>query len=157
MNESITSAAVTIELDRPRKIQFNAFAFIRYAEVTGRELLNDLRELDAQMRRNRAEPGSALIPFGVIRDVLWSGLLEEDEKLSRDAVAKMFSARDLKPVTERLMLGIAAYMPEPEPGQRERPTLAASTPKSEPLSISDGGSGSPLTAESTRESLAVSS
>lgn len=99
--------SVPITLDKERSLLYGAAAFIEFKEATGRDLLETFRELsgpkyratitveDADGEKELPNPDFEL-PVKVVRDILWAGLIHEDENLTLKQVSNMFTPGTMK-------------------------------------------------------------
>lgn len=106
--------AIPITLDKDRSLLYGAAAFIEYKEATGRDLLKTFRALSTAFQDARGEGGEPNpefeLPLREFRDILWAGLIHEDESLTPKQTSNLFTIgmmSELVPVVLRaFMLGL---------------------------------------------------
>lgn len=119
---AILSASVPITLDgREYVLRYRAHAFIVYAEVSGRDLLMDIRKMGAGLTNAGAAEGAGLaLVCGMLRDVLWAGLVDAQPDIQCEDVGRMFGLADLGTIMPAVTAALQKTMPEAP----ERPTGA---------------------------------
>jgi hypothetical protein len=145
MRENILPASTEITLDGQAYIlRYRAYAFIFYAEKTGRDLLADLREAAGELLQLQAAAAGdgklSLGPvFAKIRDILWAGLADAHPEIQRDQVARLFGVSDLQTVAPLMMAAInqslpaaPANPPEAAPIVNHQPSVPTDGPGSGP-------------------------
>jgi hypothetical protein len=131
---SIINPAVKVTLDKERSLLYGAAAFIEFKESTGQDLLKYMRGLSEKFAAARDGEGEANpdfeLPLIEFRNVLWAGLVHEDEFLRLNDVSRMMEA-------------FVAGMPKSEP---DRPTKA---PARNPRKLNGIASGASVAAISS--------
>jgi hypothetical protein len=109
----LTQTDVELTLDgRVLKLRYRAYAFIRYAEETGGDLLAELKDTGTLAEAAaRGEGRQSTQLFIKTRDFLWAGLIDENPKLTRDEVAHMFGVGDLVPIMSAVSDALRRTMP----------------------------------------------
>ena len=160
---SLVQAAVGLTLEgREHELRFSAYAFIRYAEETKGDLLADIAELGNRITAMQkltvaigeggepsAEPRESITGpmFAKMRDVVWAGLLDREEGVTRDQVARMIHFGAIFDVMTAVTQAIRLTMPQETSA---RPPRAARPPKRRDGAMIDG-SGSGPSSETVQE------
>lgn len=123
-NGGVLSASVPIELDgRELQLRYRAYAFIRYAEVCGGDLMNDLTAMGTKIQPDENGKVNLSELWGIVRDIFWAGLVDAQPDLSRDEVSRMFGLADLMgSVVPAITQAIQKTMPAME--EKPRPIKA---------------------------------
>lgn len=124
-NGGILSASAPIELDgRELQLRYRAFAFIRYAEECGGDLLREISTLGEQLQA-LAAPGASMGNSWVkLRDILWAGLIDAQPDITREDVSRMFGLSDLAVIAPAITQAIQRTMPQTPEEKPARPTKA---------------------------------
>lgn len=130
MRDNILSASVPISLDgRELVLRYRAYAFIRYSEATGGDLLHDLRQFAFDRKPDGEESGeqaaalSKPLPWAKLRDIVWAGLIDAQPEITRDEVARMFGISELRAIVPAIVE--ALQKTAPEASKNGRPTRVA--------------------------------
>lgn len=130
--DTVFHSSVPIRLDgREWVLRYRAFAYIAYAEQTGRDLLLDMQAMGRHLSGleslqlmgaaiagggGTAEPTAAAPPlasaFKIMGDVLWAGLVDAQPEVTRDAVQRMFGLQDFHIIAETITRAINTGMPQ---------------------------------------------
>jgi hypothetical protein len=94
---------IPITLDKPRTLYFDFNAFIELEEIYG-----DIKT---------ALEGVEGLKLRPVRDMIWAGLLHEDENLTRKQVGKMLHPNNIEEIALKIAEGIGISLPEPEEGK----------------------------------------
>src|SRR4029077_10007506 len=110
------SVAVTLD-GQDYIMRYRALAFIKYASETGGDLLNDVRRIGTELvAAGKAASGEGVgglgAPIGLMRDILWAGLVDAQPMLKRDDVARMFGFREMEPIMKAITEALRLSMPE---------------------------------------------
>lgn len=95
---------IPITLDQPRTLLYDFNAFIELEELYG-----DV---------NKAFKGLEQLKMKPIRDMIWAGLLHEDENLTPRQVGKMLHPSNIEEIALKITEAIGVSLPEPEEGKR---------------------------------------
>src|SRR5262249_54473950 len=94
----LTKHSVPVDIDGTEfRLCYRAFAFIRYAEETGGDLLGDIQgavPLAEEMRQGKVLSAKL---FTLTRNFLWAGLIESSPDLTLVDVSHMFGLPDIVP------------------------------------------------------------
>lgn len=80
--------SVPVTLDKERSLLYGSAAFIEFKEATGKDLLKAFAEMGQHLQAGE-------IPVKEFRDILWAGLIHEDESLTPKDVTGMFTPRSM--------------------------------------------------------------
>lgn len=94
---------IPITLDKPRTLLYDFNAFIELEEIYG-----DV---------STALEGLEKLKIKVVRDMIWAGLLHEDENLTPKQVGKMLHPSNIEEVAYKIAEAIGVSLPEPEEGK----------------------------------------
>lgn len=104
--KDVKTKPVSIQLDRERTLLYDFNALIELEDIYGSvtEAMSGLEKLKV---RN-------------IRDMIWAGLLHEDENLTQKQVGKMLTMANLEEVALKISESLGISLPEPEgqPGKQ---------------------------------------
>lgn len=121
--------SVPITLDKERSLLYGAAAFIEFKEATGRDLLKTFRDLgDPRFQPiigdgedERPNPDFEL-PMVEFRDILWAGLIHEDESLTQRQVSNLFTPGTMGVIMPLVLkaftLGLGEHKPDEERPRR---------------------------------------
>lgn len=93
---------IPITLDKPRALLYDMNAFIELEELYG-----DV---------NKAFKGLEQLKMKPIRDMIWAGLLHEDESLTPKQVGKILNIANLEEIALKITEALGVSLPEPEVG-----------------------------------------
>jgi hypothetical protein len=91
---------IPITLDKERTLLYDFNAFIELEELYG-----DI---------NKAFEGLEQLKMKTIRDMIWAGLIHEDENLTSKQVGKMLNMANVQEIAAKIMEALGISLPEPE-------------------------------------------
>ena len=103
--------AVTITLDKERRLKMDLNAMYAFEEATGKSLFNG-KTLESFQKEFTARD---------LRALLWACLLHEEKTLTIEQVGTWVNMGNIKEITKQVMLAFTASMPE---GKKEAAPLA---------------------------------
>jgi hypothetical protein len=140
----LLNPSVQVMLDKERHLCFGAAAFIEFKDYRGQDLLLFMRDLGAKFQSATDENGNPSptfeMPLKDVRDVLWAGLVHEDEDLTPKQVGNLFSLRDVPELIPQIMEAFALGLPETPDRPRRAPVVPSRRmrPQSHQLAKSTG-------------------
>ena len=147
-----TAKIFEVELDRPRKLQFNLLAQMRFQEARGHNLMSALKpviEFAAASGADSASPATfveilALIDPADLAALIWCALGSEDERgfwrpdedLSLEQVASQLDFGRMLEIWSVITGAIESSVSSARkrPSKKRRPTKPAKEPAIEPIS-----------------------
>lgn len=93
---------IPITLDKPRTLLYDFNAFVELEDIYGdvKTALGGLSDLKVK----------------TIRDMIWAGLIHEDESLTPKQVGKMLHVLNLEEIATKITEALGISLPEPEVG-----------------------------------------
>lgn len=91
---------IPITLDKPRNLLYDFNAFIELEEQYG-----DIKIALEGVEDLKLKP---------IRDMIWAGLIHEDENLTRKQVGRMLNLTNMQEIASKIMEALGVSLPEPE-------------------------------------------
>jgi hypothetical protein len=91
---------IPITLDKPRTLLYDFNAFMELEDLYG-----DI---------NKAFKGLEQLKMRPIRDMIWAGLIHEDESLTPKQVGKMLHVLNLEEIATKITEALGISLPEPE-------------------------------------------
>ncbi len=91
---------IPITLDKPRTLFYDFNAFIELEELYG-----DMKSVFGGLENLKVK---------VIRDMIWAGLLHEDENLTPQQVGKMLYPGNIEEISAKITEAVNFFLPEPE-------------------------------------------
>ena len=91
---------IPITLDKERTLLYDFNAFIELEEIYG-----DI---------NKAFKGLEQMKMRPIRDMIWAGLIHEDENLTPKQVGKMLNMANMQEIAAKIVEALGISLPEPE-------------------------------------------
>ncbi len=91
---------IPITLDKPRTLYFDFNAFIELEEIYG-----DIKTALEGVEGLKLKP---------IRDMIWAGLIHEDEQLTPKQVGKMLNMANIHEIASKITEALGISLPEPE-------------------------------------------
>jgi hypothetical protein len=115
----LLNPSVKVTLDRDRHLLYGAAAFIEFRELRGEDLMRFMQRLAGQFQASTVETadGSTVpnpefeIPVKDLRDLLWAGLIHEDEDLTPKQTGNLFTLRDIPTLIPLIAEAFALAMP----------------------------------------------
>jgi len=98
--DTVRIKPIPITLDKDRTLLYDFNAFIELEEIYG-----DI---------NKAFKGLEQLKMKPIRDMIWAGLIHEDESLTPKQVGKMLSMANLEEVALKITEALGISLPEPD-------------------------------------------
>jgi hypothetical protein len=112
----LLNPSVAVSLDKERHLLFGAAAFIEFKDLRGEDLLRFMRGLSEQFRKAKDDDGvpnpDFEIPIKDFRDVLWAGLIHEDETLTPKQTGNLFTLRDFPTLVPLVMEAFVLGLPD---------------------------------------------
>lgn len=105
----IRVTSIPIELDKERTLKFDLNAFIELETIYG----------SVQAVLDRMQTGS----IKAVRDILWAGLIHEDESLTPKAVGAMIDMSNLEELTSALTRAVEGALPSSDNKTEDRVEL----------------------------------
>lgn len=93
---------IPITLDKPRTLLYDFNAFMELEDLYG-----DI---------NKAFKGLEQLKMRPIRDMIWAGLIHEDESLTPKQVGKILNIANLEEIALKITEALGVSLPEPEVG-----------------------------------------
>jgi hypothetical protein len=96
---------IPVTLDKERTLLYDFNAFIELEEIYG-----DINKVFKGLEGMKIKP---------IRDMIWAGLLHEDENLTPKQVGKMLNMANVQEIATKIMEALGVSLPEQEamPGE----------------------------------------
>lgn len=94
---------IPITLDKPRTLYFDFNAFIELEEIYG-----DIKTALEGVEGLKLKP---------IRDMIWAGMLHEDENITPKQVGKMLHPSNIEEIAVKIAEAVGVSLPEPEEGK----------------------------------------
>jgi hypothetical protein len=91
---------IPVTLDKERTLLYDFNAFIELEEIYG-----DINKVFKGLEGMKIKP---------IRDMIWAGLIHEDENLTRKQVGKMLNMANMQEIAAKIMEALGISLPEPE-------------------------------------------
>lgn len=100
----MTKPFVMVDLDRPRRLRYDANALVAVEEVLGRPLQEIIPPDEDRASRQ--------VGFREMRVLLWAGLLHEDPKLTLLQAGELLDLQRMTDIMAKVNEAIAAAFPE---------------------------------------------
>lgn len=98
--DTVRTTPIPIALDKERTLLYDFNAFIELEELYG-----DI---------NKAFEGLEQLKMKPIRDMIWAGLIHEDENLTPKQVGKMLNMANVQEIATKIMEALGISLPEAE-------------------------------------------
>lgn len=97
---------ILVDLDRPRKLRFDANALVALEEVLGRTI--------QEIIPTEADRAAREVGFREMRALLWAGLLHDDPQITLTEAGKLLDLDRMGDIMGKVNEAIAAAFPQPE-------------------------------------------
>jgi hypothetical protein len=95
---------IMVDLDRPRRLRFDANALVAVEEVLGRPLQEIIPPDEGRASRQ--------VGFREMRALLWAGLLHEDPQLTLQQAGELLDLKQMNDIMAKVNEAITAAFPE---------------------------------------------